>query len=68
MQELKVVLFGSLNNVIKGQTVKEIAIEFDLLVEDIKKANPNSTLSWATLPLPPAICSLTVDQNKVISL
>ena len=67
MQELRVVLFGGLNNVMKGQTVEEISKEFDLLVADIKQANPNSTLSWATLPLPPAICSLTVDETKVKS-
>ena len=44
MQELRVVFFGGLNNVMKGQTVEEIDNEFDLFVEDLKKANPNSTL------------------------
>ena len=65
LQELRVILFGSLNNILKGQSVDEIAKEFDSLFEDIKHANPSSWVSWATLPLPPAVVSFKPeDENK----
>ena len=57
LHELRVVLFGGLNNV--SQMVKEIDKEFDLLVEDLKKANPNSTLKLGNST--PASCYLQLD-------
>ena len=65
LQELRVVLFGGLNNILKGQPVEEIAKEFDSLYEDIKHANPSSWVSWATLPLPPGAVSFKPEEvNK----
>ena len=64
LQELRVILFGGLNNILKGQSVGEIAKEFDSLFKDILDANPSSMLSWATLPLPPSVCSFKLDDEN----
>ena len=63
-KELRVVLFGGLNNILKGQSVEEIAKEFDSLFEDIKHANPSSWVSWATLPLPPGAVSFKPEEEN----
>ena len=73
LQELRVVLFGGFNNILKNKSVRVIAKEFDALWTDINNANQMSMLSWSTLPLPPSVVSFKPEDanspiNKINSI